>query len=234
MLKRLIMVGTAALMATAIAVGAVAATGNGAPYGPHETLNLIGVPNDKTADMDGETGGRIFVHLEGKTKIHLEEGEDFAVLDANGTDADGATFQLPNPDPENDGTTRYSVFARAPGSSGGWANLVTCQTLDGSDDVCSLVTLDLSGNKKFENVSTELLYIWIDSDDDGLIDTRIPLFADENENYYWEYDNHGLKLVQLRFYECETTVAYVEVDVQEMNPGQVKAAQTSACELTGN
>ena len=56
-------------------------------------------------------GSRIFVPREGNAKINLKEG-DFLVLDANGTDG-SAAFQLPNPDPDNDGTTTYSVFARA-------------------------------------------------------------------------------------------------------------------------
>jgi len=42
------------------------------------------------------------------SKIMLTEG-DFAVLDANGTDGPAA-FQLPNPDPDGDGVTEYSVY----------------------------------------------------------------------------------------------------------------------------
>ena len=53
------------------------AQGNGAPSGPHYNLNIIGVPKDKTADMDGNQGHRIFVKLEGKTAIWLAEGPDF-------------------------------------------------------------------------------------------------------------------------------------------------------------
>ena len=66
-------------------------------------------------------GHRIFVPLEGKTRILLAEapeGQSFAVLDANGTKGP-AKFQLPNPDPDGDGTTVYSVYARALGKPGG-------------------------------------------------------------------------------------------------------------------
>lgn len=31
-----------------------AATGNGAPNGPHYNINIIGVPKGKTADMNGD------------------------------------------------------------------------------------------------------------------------------------------------------------------------------------
>ena len=80
-----------------------ATTGNGAPSGTHYNLNIIGVPHDKTADMNNNNGGRIFVQLfggdtagslAGKTlsqfskvnKIFLvpaPAGESFLVLDAN-------------------------------------------------------------------------------------------------------------------------------------------------------
>ena len=84
--------------------------GNGAPSGAHYNLNIIGVPKGKTADMTGGSGRRIFVPLTGKCNIKLSEGA-FQVLDANCTDNNQATFQLPNPDPENDGITEYSVWA---------------------------------------------------------------------------------------------------------------------------
>ena len=45
------------------------------------SLNIIGVPGDKNPDMDN-SGHRIFVPLDGKARIDLIEGPDFAVLDA--------------------------------------------------------------------------------------------------------------------------------------------------------
>lgn len=195
-------------------------TGNGAPSGAHYNLNIIGVSKDKTADMTGDNGHRIFVPLWGNAKINLAEGDDFQVLDANGTDRDGAAFQLPNPDPDNDGVTVYSVYARALGKPGGDATIATCATAAGDDgilgtdddeDVCSSETLTVEtangkGKKpKFENVSRELLYIYVDLDGDG-VEERYNLFADELEGYFWDYNNNGLKLLQLRFYEVETDV----------------------------
>lgn len=35
---------------------------------------------------------------------------------------------------------------------------------------------------------------------------RVPLFDQSLSGYFWDYDNQGLKLAQLRFYECTTTV----------------------------
>ena len=183
-------------------------TGNGAPSGSHYSLNIIGVPQDKTADMTGNNGHRIFMKLGGKGKIMLKEGADFQVLDANGTDGE-ASFEMPNPDPDNDGTTDYSVFARALGTPGGAATMQTCATDSATGELlCSVATVRLDrskGKSTFTNVSAELLYIYIDLDGDGDAE-HYNIFNDALEGYFWEYDNHGLKLCQARFYEISTTV----------------------------
>jgi hypothetical protein len=180
-------------------------TGNDAPSGAHFNLNIIGVPKNKSASIT--TGGRIFVPLEGRSKILLSEG-DFAVLDANGTDGT-ASFQLPAPDPDGDGTTSYSVFARALGKPGGSATLTTCATdPTTAEEICSaesLVAVRTSGRQKFENVSSELLFIDADIDGDGVTE-RISLFDDALQDFLWQVDNQGLRLLQLRFYEVPTAV----------------------------
>lgn len=188
------------------------ANGNGAPSGAHYSLNIIGVEKGKTADMTGSNGHVIFVNLDGRTKIGLAEGADYQVLDANGTDADGAKFQLPNPDPNNDGITEYSVYARALGKPGGSSVMTTCATVTSGDlageTLCStesLVSVRSKGKSTFTNVSNELLYIYADIDGDGDID-RVPLFDDRMYDYYWQYDNTGLRLLQLRFYPEGTNV----------------------------
>ena len=189
-----------------VAVALPAMAGNGAPSGAHYNLNIIGVPKNKSADMDNNMGHRIFVPLEGKINIYLKEG-DFQVLDANGTDG-RAEFQLPNPDPENDGVTEYSVYARALGKPGGSATMTTCAEDEWGDEYCSIYSVVLVRNKgksSFTNVSKELLYIYVDYDLDGKIE-RYPLFDDTFEDYWWEYDNKGLKLAQLRFYPIPTDV----------------------------
>jgi hypothetical protein len=182
-----------------------ALTGNGAPAGSHFTLNIIGVPKGKTADTSG--GSRMFVPLSGSTKILLREGE-FQVIDGNATDGSGS-FQLPNPDPENDGTTTYSVFARALGKPGGSSRTTTCATETATGEtfcsVFSMVAVRTSGKQSFSNVSRDLLYLYADIDGDGTAE-RYNLFNDALQDFYWQYDNNGLKLLQLRFYQVPTTV----------------------------
>jgi len=126
-MKKITLIALAVLLLASIPAVVFAETGNGAPSGSHYNLNIIGVPKDKTADMSGNYGHRIFVPLYGTAKILLTEG-NFQVLDANGTDQNGASFQLPNPDPDGDGTTTYSVFVRALGKWGGSAIMQSCYT----------------------------------------------------------------------------------------------------------
>jgi hypothetical protein len=214
----------ALLLVLSLAIPAYAGGGNGAPSGAHYNLNIIGVPKDKTAAMDENNGHRIFVKLEGKSKIMLGEGDEFRVIDANGTDHDGATFQLPCPDIENDGVTEYSVWARALGKPGEGedvkAIMSTCAYDDPEEEgmepelVCTMYSLTMvrtKGRSKFKDVSKELLYIYADLvEDDFNTPERYPLFDDALEGYFWDYDNHGLKLAQFRFYEMST---------QEPDPG---------------
>ena len=182
--------------------------GNGAPTGSHYNLNIIGVSKNKSASLTDNSGHVIFMPLEGKSKILLEEGNDFAVLDANGTDG-SAKFQLPNPDPDNTGITTYSVYARALGKPGGSSTMVPCATeIINGEELCStqsLVSVRTSGKQSFSNVSQQLLYVYVDVDGDGIID-RVPLFDDRMKDYFWSYDNKGLKLLQLRFYPISTNV----------------------------
>lgn len=180
--------------------------GNGAPAGGAVyNLNIIGVQKGKTASMTGNMGHRIFVPIGARTTINLSQG-DFQVLDANGTDG-SASFQLPNPDADGDGITSYSVFARALGKPGGSARLVTCATDPLTlEEVCSnmsYVAVREGGKSRFTNVTSQLLFIYADLDLDGR-EERYSLFDSRLENYLWSYDNTGLKLLQLRFYEMAT------------------------------
>ena len=184
-----------------------ASTGNGFVSGPHYNLNIIGVPKDKSPNFTGGSGGRIFVPLVGSTKIMLFVGPTYEVLDANGTDG-SASFQLPNPDPTNSGTSNYSVYARALGKPGGSALIQTCATDPATGDVvCSTyTTLQVrgTGQSKATNVTKQLLYLYTDVVTGTL--TRYPIFDARLEGYFWSYDNSGLKLLQLRFYPVSTVV----------------------------
>lgn len=158
--------------------------------------------------------------LDRKNKIFLQEGP-FQVIDGNAWD--GALFQLPAPDcdiltvEEVDGCD-FAVYVRGLGGPNGnsgnpYADITTCaidEGLDGqpntADDTfqCSLgETVHVERNRgksTFDNVTKELLTLCLDTDADKVCDTRTQLFSSEFYQYFWDYDNHGLRLAQLRFY----------------------------------
>lgn len=220
----------AAALVAAFAVPAYAQTGNGAPSGSHYSLNIIGHDKAKTADMTGSHRHTIFValnfsdatptdptpiaELSRKNKIFLQEGP-FHVIDGNAWD--GAIFQLPAPDCDTltvatvDGCD-YAVYVRGLGSPQGnpSADITTCQSgdFDGDGDEefqCSTETVHVERNRgksSFQNVTKELLTLCLDTVVDGVVacDTRVQLFDNSFYQYFWDYDNNGLRLAQLRFY----------------------------------
>ena len=141
-MKKLIIVCLAVVMAVVFGFGNAFANPEGVcPDGKligH--LKIIGVKKDKNVNMEDKAAGNvIFVDLgavgeSATTEISLIQGDDFAVLDKNGTDGD-AVFMLPPTglDPYiigDKGTantwSEYSVFIRALGTPGGKATITTC------------------------------------------------------------------------------------------------------------
>src|SRR5262245_61190781 len=199
------------LLAIGMALGigsAVAQPGNGALSGPHYNLNIIGTTHCPGDDLIGTQRHTIFVELFGgdnpagqnpsevtpKNKIYLFEG-DFEVLDGNACDG-RAEFQLPAPGD-------YFIFIRPLGQPGGGAVISLCATDlgdpdDASDDVivCSNGHMleRKKGQSKFENVTEELTTV---TTADGDV---VSLFDPALQDYFWNFDNNGLRLAQLRFY----------------------------------
>jgi len=194
---------------TAQAITGQTTTGNGAPSGPNYDLNIHGLVQGGSASTSSN-GHDIFVPLQGKCPITLSPGS-FQVLDANCLDG-SAAFQLPNPVASTTTTTittTYSVWVRALAKPGGSSSTTTCATDLTGALVCSTaqyVTVETRSNGKsvFSNVSGSLLFV--SQCINGQL-TRTPLFSSTLQNYFWSYDNNGLKLLQLRFYQLPTTVA---------------------------
>jgi hypothetical protein len=152
----------------------------------------------------------------------------FGVLDANATDANGAILALPDPcadaDPTTACTPSYRIYARAHGKPGGNATITTCADetglgFDGTDDIwCGSngINMEAKGGQKAIEVTDNLLRLTITVDettDPGLAaclgDNQVGpevetvyLFDNCLENYFWNYDNNGLKLLELRFYSA--------------------------------
>ena len=203
-------VAVAALTATAVASAQKATTGNGAPSGSHFNLNIIGVSHDKSPNMNGG-GNVIFVDLGTRsgdavtTKILLSQAGEgvFEVLDKNGTDGE-ASFALPVP-----GT--YTVWARGLGTPGGQSKIATCATfVDPTTGVATIlcstdneVFVRGTGKSSFRNVTSALTTITLVAGSAAELACGTPtvsLFATCLQDFLWQYDNNGLKLLQVRFY----------------------------------
>src|SRR6266851_548282 len=220
--------GVLFLLILAFALPAFSQSGNGAPNGAHYNLNIIGVEDPKTDPMTGTDRHTIFVALGKKdsavtSNIYLTPG-DFQVCDGNAFDAaydcsgaqisgQGAVFQLPcNTNVPADitcaaGTTSasYQVWGRALGQPGGSTVITTCATDPATNlVVCSTEnTLNVfdrkSGKQTFTNVTNQLTSIVV-SFDGGLTYQRVALFSGGLQDFFWQYANKGLRLLQLRFY----------------------------------
>jgi hypothetical protein len=168
-------------------------------------FNLLGVPKGKTPSMTGDQGKRMFIPLWGNAKIYLQQGP-FDVIDANGTDANGATFQLPDPQLDDTEYTWYGVYVRPKGTPGGKATLTSCKVVD-SEELCSTESYVLvrgTGKPTVENVSKELLTVCLDLDhivESNPCDVREFLFDDDLAQYLWNVDNQGLRNAEIRFIE---------------------------------
>jgi len=200
---------TATLQATQPRTTSTTTTGNGAPSGAHYDLNIHGVAQGGSLST-GSNGHDIFVPLQGKCAISLSPG-DFQVLDPNCLDGNAA-FQLPNPVASTTlttVTTVYSVWVRALAKPGGSSSTTTCGIDITGTLVCSTlqfvsVETRSSGKSVFRNVTGDLLFI--SQCINGTL-TRTPIFASTLQSTFWSYDNNGLKLLQLRFYQVSTTIA---------------------------
>ena len=212
-----------AISAFILAVGTAATlaqTGNGAPSGSHYNLNIIGkeqCPTDPMTTGNGHVifvllnGGDVATNLNGKlasniskvNKIFLAQAPDattFDVLDGNACDGNGALFMLPNP------TNGYSIWARALGTPGGNATMTTCATDPTTGEVvCSTLNVLLMRNKgksTFSNVTTQLTTIKFINPTTGQPVT-VSLFDPALQDFFWNYQNNGLRLAQLRFYPLD-------------------------------
>ena len=132
-------------------------------------------------------------------------------------------------------TANYQVWARALGKPGGSATVTTCATVQ--DELqCSLENAVLTRTKgskpSFTDVTDALTSLVVEycfgilTDgicDEELLTTRVALFAGDTQDWFWNYDNNGLRLAQLRFYEIPLSgVIGLHVPDSSEQKGQVR------------
>jgi len=173
--------------------------------GKHYNLNIIGVGNDNHGDVGDSSGHTMFVKLNGKTKIIMTqdpEGE-FDVVDRNG---------LQGPAEFNIAPGHYNVYAVALGKPTNNPDVDINAYGNFSDIVEGVKLIHLgyvninrtTGKPKSVNIN-ELFYVEVTiNTTGGLVHYKDVWVFDIPEllEYWWDYDNHGLKLLQVRFYEC--------------------------------
>lgn len=194
-------------MAVLPVLAAVQTTGNGAPSGPHYNLNIIGVSKEKNGGVWDNDGHRIFVKLWGAdTKIWLVSGDSFNVIDSDGTDG-SATLQLMDPYPGTTTTAVYRIYVRVLGKPGGSMGMTSGFVDDLGNYWYSLESVNLTrtkGASKFTDQTLKLTTIYVDITNDGIDNpVRYYLFDNPLWNYFWDYDNAGLKLLQIRIYVAQ-------------------------------
>ena len=236
-MKRLITLLSIVLAFGFVAGTALAQNNNPCPGDKEYQVNIIGVPKTKNANLTGGEGHRIFVPLNGVTKIYmtgdtstaagLQCGNSFHVTDANGTDG-SATLVVPcenvNAESEDTGLC-FDVWATPLGTPGGSAEVDVVCTFDEtvvaelSEGSCEDVPLgsfdfDLVRNNG-QPVQKDITNFMradgcFDTDGSGTCDSGERTFnnvwifnLEALQEYFWEYDNNGLRVAMVRF--CEGT-----------------------------
>ena len=203
----------AVIIGLTVALPTFAQVGQGLS-GPHYNLNIIGVSHPKTTAMDLTDRHTIFVPLSGSVKISYVAGTEFQVLDGNCTDANGCTIEVPS-DPLGD--LCYNVYATGLGKPNAGQVIVNAScTIDGLIGSCAdallldTFTVDRpKGKPRRQDISDVFRAT-------GCIDVNATGFCDSGDlqfnnvwifnipqllDYFWDYNNTGLKLMQVRFYQ---------------------------------
>jgi hypothetical protein len=230
--RYLVVLAAMVLAAVALATGVMSASagnGNNLPSGTHFTLNIHGVDQNQKGNFpngfNGNNQNDIFVPLWGNCNIDLFQStltdpfiKSFQVLQPDCVNNPPAQFELPAPCATSvttglctTTTTLYSVYAVALGSpqNNPLAKITTCATPVGqTTPICSLNTFVAvvqrnSGKPSWNNVSKDLLFLTVCQNG---TQNSFPLFSDKFFNFFWAYDNLGLRLAQLRFYQVPSDV----------------------------
>ena len=187
--------------------------------GPHYNLNLIGKkanwsgggsynnPDRHTIFVPENTEGYTTPNGEPGITIWMTQGDEFAVLDGNAFDGEAA-FQL--------GPGKYKVYIVAKAKPGGYTDItgwVYAEDEYGAFYYFDIGSVHVTKSKKWKD-ATHIFYVSTDEDIFGIItgDTWVFEYMTQLEAtlldpsivdtaYFWQYDNHGNKLVKVRFYK---------------------------------
>lgn len=193
-------------------------------HGSHYNLNIIGVKtSDQIKEVGDSMGHTMFVKLSGRTKIIMTQdaGGVFQVVDRNGLDNDGAEFNI--------APGYYNVYARALGKpNNNYVDITARGEFDDAQEGETLIWLGAVNlareSKKPQSVNINRLFyvdvtLCTEYDEINEVCTETTSYddywvfgIDELMEYWWDYDNYNLKLLQVRFYECTLDATGVAKD----------------------
>ena len=238
-MRKTLKFGLTTMLALGLAAGsALAQNGNPCPGDKEYQFNIIGVAKNKNPDMTGNNGHRIFVNLNGKSKIYmtgdtdpnaddLQCGDKFQITDSNATGPNGSATLVAPCDPltaDNlNPSVCFDVYATPLGGPGGKATVDvvcefddTCIGCDIDGGSCATGNIDISLSRgKGKPVQKDITGVFRASgciDVDGSEECDSGDISFNNEwifnieqlvEYYWDYDNDGLRLTQIRFCDVE-------------------------------
>lgn len=180
--------------------------------------HTIFVPEDTSAFTIPIYDEGIYTELSG-IKLEMTQGTEFAVLDGNAFDDGKAAFQL--------APGRYNVYIAVKGKPGGsteitgWVKCNNTYYFDVGDvrisksknaewtDATGLFYVDATEEPDavgyLDNLTEQGLFgeneqMWVFDYLTGLTNYNSLLYPADETAYFWQYDNHGSKLVQIRFY----------------------------------
>ena len=218
-MKKVVAMTLAVLMVILGASPVLAGIGSDIPdNGKHYNLNIIGVSKNKKVDMTGSDRHTIFVPLGGNGDVksckinvvrNITNPDQFQVIDGNATDGQ-ATIAVPF---EYYGVLSFNVYATALGKPEGKADVNATVTFEeGTYGDLLMGSFELKrGKGKPKPVDISDIFRasgWIDNDASGDFDPTLDTTFDDVwvfnvptlVSYLWDYDNQGLKLMQVRFY----------------------------------
>ena len=200
------------LVAVAFFIPGVSAVSPFQVHGRHYNLNIIGVKtSDQIKEVGDSMGHTMFVKLTGRTKIIMTQdlGGVFQVVDRSGLDGETEFNIAPG---------YYNVYARALGKPNNHVDITAEGLFDDAQAGERLIWLGAvnlardTGKPQSVNIN-KLFYVDVTLctayDEDLQTCTETTTYSntwvfsiDELLEYWWNYDNYGLKLLQVRFYEC--------------------------------
>jgi len=226
-MKKLIAIVLVAVLVLTLAVGSGLALAdkpnNNGPKpgtdfnGPHYNLNLIGKNKVMPGDYNNPNRHTMFVpqdttdfstpNGEDGITIWMSQGSEFAVIDGNATDGEGS-FQL--------APGKYKVYIVAKAKPGGYTNITgwVYYYLLG-EQYFPIGTVNVGGHSKKPKWkdATHIFYVSSSEDPFGMVPANglgmwvfdylawLAAQPDVTDTaYFWQFDNRGNKLIQVRFY----------------------------------